>query len=189
MSFALCEKTMDVDSRTPSDPMTSSIAETGNPSSFRALPAIICAVATILTGLVWPFVLYSAKYAAGSDVGRVFFAGILLLGVFAAIPLGLLNALIISPIIARPLNIRSDSCQPIIVNFKALMILVFGLAFLVGLSYFVPYLANWNFFFMFVTPFLMPPLFIGSLAYSFCKLKALRKHNLRLKVDGVTAAT
>lgn len=165
-----------MDLQIPSFPSASSNVKSQSPIFTYVFSAFLCALATMFTAfLISSHVLDNAKDAGGSDAGRVVLVGVASLSMSAILPLGILNALIIAPVIACPLNMKSKFYAPLLLNLMALLIMAAGVIFLLMLSSIFPnpISGDINFYLYFLFPFLIPPLFVGSLAYSLCKFLLL----------------
>ena len=165
---------MDMDSQIP-------ICFTASGNGKSKSPVISCVLTTIIATLLWSFcIIYIAASSGGSGAGIALLVMVFYLSLFASIPLGILNAYVISPFIARTLNMNSHFYTPILYNLLALVPLIAAIACIVMMSSFFPcsFGGSLNFFLLSLSPFLIPPLFAGSLMYSLRKLHLLKKHNI-----------
>ena len=182
---------MDTDPQALSIASASDNMKPGWPLFVYALAAFTSALTTIIAVFVWSFFIVYSTENGGSDAGRVTLGQFCILCMYAAVPCGILNALIISPSIALPLNMKSKFYTPVLLSFIGLLILTSSVVMIYLISAYLPsdISGHLNFYLLFLSPFLIPPLIVGSLAYSYCKLILLRKLNKPLKVYGQAAAT
>lgn len=162
-----------------------------SPAYIYLISAFVCAFTTVISGLLSSFVLSNAVNEGGSDAGGIVLVYMWFMGMFATIPLSILNGLVISPIIAHRLSSGSNFYASISTNFKALLIVIAGIGFVVVVSLFLPNLIDPQFkFYLFIwSVFLVPPLIMGSLVYSFCKVRLLRKYNRGPKIYEVNVTS
>ena len=135
----------------------------------------LCFFITIIAIPIWFFILVSIWFTI-RDVDCP--AGVFiywLLCLISAIPIGLLNAFFIAPRISKPLKITSSYGIPFLINGIVFLCIAgviacwsYVLTLDIGVSVFT--LLTW-----YMLQFLIPPIIIGSVVYSFCYLKSLKK--------------
>ena len=144
-----------------------------HPVVSYVLNAIVCVFVTFIAArAISLFMVNVAMEADGSDAGRALFAMLITYSMKFSIPIAILNALFISPFIALNRDMDSNLITPIFSNLIALGILILSVPFLSMLAGTFTPIEGWTVFFY--APFVIPPLIIGSLFYSYCKVILLK---------------
>jgi len=129
-------------------------------------PVVACVLVTILAVPIWFFGLIEAvNYISPIDNPAglsCYFALCLIM----ALPAAVANACLLAPVIALPISRGSHHLLPVLLNFGVLLAAGAGLYGWLLLVEHNPRLGL-TIIFWYLAVFLLPPVFAGSLAYSF----------------------
>ena len=155
----------------------------GNGKPVRSVrPFVImasaCALSTSIVCIaINEYLVHNIGNLGGSDAGNALVGGLILrITRYAAIPLGIINALIVSPLIAWPLTAKSWILSPILWNTLAVLVVIGAIMF--GMT------SGYGFYLIFIVPYWALPMVVGSLVYSYCKLLMVRKYNKGVERTG-----
>jgi len=133
--------------------------------NLSAKPVVTCVLVTILAVPIWFFGLIEAVSYTSSIDNPAGLSCYFALCLIMALPAAVANAFLLAPVIALPISRGSHRLLPVLLNFGVLLAAgagLYGWLLLVGRD---PSLGL-TMIFWYLAIFLLPPVFVGSLAYS-----------------------